>query len=102
MSSLYELSDEEYIDRKRLVDTIRTLSKGEHEEIFRIIKRFDQPYTENSNGIFFDISITGRDALARIKRYMEFCGQNRTNQEERIHIMQELPVKKCVDDNKDK
>ena len=45
-----------YEDRKKIFDTIKLLVQSEQEEVFRIIRKTKENYTENSNGIFFDIS----------------------------------------------
>ena len=41
-----------YEDRKVMFENIKILDKPEQEEIFRIIRKTKENYTENSNGIF--------------------------------------------------
>ena len=45
-----------YEERKHIFEQIKVLVQSEQEEIFRIIRKTKENYTENSNGIFFDLS----------------------------------------------
>ena len=54
-ASAAALSAEEYDKRKLFLEDLKTLSKEEHKELFRILKQAKTEYTENSNGIFFDV-----------------------------------------------
>jgi len=51
-ASAAALSAEEYDKRKLFLEDLKTLSKEEHKELFRILKQAKTEYTENSNGIF--------------------------------------------------
>ena len=43
-------------ERKKLfLEELKTLTTDQYYEIFRIIKRNDVEYSENSNGVFFDL-----------------------------------------------
>jgi hypothetical protein len=42
-----------YEERKNVFEHIKVLVNSEQEEIFRIIRKTKENYTENSNGIFF-------------------------------------------------
>ena len=59
-------------ERKALFDTIKILDKPEQEEIFRIIRKAKENYTENSNGIFFDLSTISNESFSLIKEYINF------------------------------
>lgn len=87
-----KLSDKEYIERKRLCDIIKTLVKSEFEEIFRILKKYDQPVTENSNGIFFDMTNITTETVIAIQQYIQFCTQNKIDHEQRILALQSIHV----------
>lgn len=86
--------DKDYLERKKLSENIGTLAKSECDEIFRILRRYEQSFTENSNGIFFDMSSVSNEAYIAMKQYMNFCLNNRVAHEERVHVLSELPVKK--------
>ena len=72
-----ELKD--YDIRKQLLEDLKILNKMEQEEIFRIIKTSESIYTENSNGIFFDISKLSNDVFEQLVTFINFCKQNRQN-----------------------
>ena len=75
--SYNELKD--YDIRKQLLEDLKILNKQEQEEIFRIIKLSNSLFSENSNGIFFDISKLNNTALEQILIFIKFCKQNREN-----------------------
>ncbi len=84
------LTSEEYERRKRVWETVKTLSKSEQEELFRILKRANAEFTENTNGIFFDIGKLEQVVFEQIVKFLEFCAQNRVNFEKRDKEMETL------------
>ena len=80
----------DYEERKKIFDTIKALVKPEQEEIFRIIRKYKVSYSENSNGIFFDLSIVPNDAFDQIKEYIHFCMNNRKEHEERLKELETI------------
>jgi len=83
-------SIEDYSRRKQFFDNLKHLVKSEYEEIYRIIKINNITYTENSNGIFFDVSAVSIECLVELEKYMEFCMNNRKTHEDRLHELQTL------------
>jgi hypothetical protein len=81
---------EDYEERRVIFETIKTLVKPEHEEIFRIIHRLKVPYSENSNGVFFDLTDLPAEAYACIKEYIQFCLQTRQEHESRLKDMEAI------------
>lgn len=77
------LSTEEYERRKKVWDNIKNLVKSEQEELFRIIKQSGVEYSENTNGIFFDVAKLEQPIFEKICKFLEFCQQNRVNFDER-------------------
>lgn len=59
--------------RKNLFNRISTLSSTEHDEIFKIIKRNDLAYSQNKNGIFFNMSLIPDDVIEEIDKLVDFC-----------------------------
>jgi hypothetical protein len=84
------LSQNEYDERKDFIEKLGSLVKSEHEEIFRIIKKADDQWSENSNGIFFDVSTLKKDTFDKLKSFMNFCMENRKEQEQRQKEMDAL------------
>jgi len=77
-------------ERKAMFDTIKILDKPEHEEIFRIIRKTKENYTENSNGIFFDLSTISNECFSLIKEYIDFCLKTRQEHESRLKELESI------------
>lgn len=90
-----------YEDRKFLFDSIKTMTNTEYEEIFRILKSHKEPYTENSNGIFFDVSSILEPTFRDMFQFVLFCKKNKENYEERMKLMKSLRDKDCIEQNND-
>ncbi len=71
------LTNEEYDERKRFLEDLKRLVKEEQENIYRILKQSGEDFSENSNGIFFDLTKVKMDTFQKMKAYMEFCYKNR-------------------------
>ncbi len=82
------LTDEEYLDRKKCLEELKTLVKSEQAQIFRILKKYNVEYTENSSGILFDLAKVSRDTFTEIKNFLSFCQDNRNNFEIRDREME--------------
>lgn len=72
-----------YERRKAYFENLKILVKSEYEEVFRILKKHKVEYTENSNGIFFDVSLLSEITFEQLEEYMNFCLQNRKAEENR-------------------
>ena len=73
------LQQKDYDERKVFLEELKTLVKSEQEEMFRIIKAEKIEYSENSNGIFFDVSSIPDSIFEKMKQFMEFCRKNRAD-----------------------
>lgn len=81
---------EDYEQRKKIWEAIKTLMKSEQEELFRILLRNKVEYTENTNGIFFDVGKLDSKVLDEIYKFLNFCQQNRMDFEKRDQTMEDL------------
>ena len=81
-----------YEERKKIFDTIPALVQPEQEEIFRIIRKLKVTYSENSNGIFFDLSSLSDDAFQQIKEYIHFCSTKRNEHENRLKELETIRI----------
>jgi len=81
-----------YEERKKIFDTIPALVQPEQEEIFRIIRKLKVSYSENSNGIFFDLSSISEDAFQHIKEYIQFCLTTRNEHETRLKALETIRI----------
>jgi hypothetical protein len=76
-----------YEDRKKVYDDIKYLQKPEQEELVRILRKTKESYTENSNGIFFDLSALSEESFLHIKEYLHFCLRTRQEHEQRLKAL---------------
>lgn len=76
-TSAATLSAEEYEERRKFLEEIKQLVKGELEDLYRILKTSNAEFSENSNGVFFDACKLPADVFRSMKKYMEFCKANR-------------------------
>jgi hypothetical protein len=69
----------EYERRRAFIDTIKTMSRPEHMEIARILRKHGVTMSENRSGIFFDMAKLTTEVFEELLRFREFVLQN--NQE---------------------
>lgn len=81
-----------YEERKKVFENIKVLVKPEQEEVFRIIRKTKENYTENSNGIFFDLSSISEEAFNQIKEYLDFCLKTRQEDAERLKELETIRI----------
>jgi hypothetical protein len=77
------LPQDEYERRKRFLDGIRSLTKAEHIEIIRILKTHEAEYSENTNGVFFNICALEQPVFDALELFLSFTQKNRQNLEDR-------------------
>ncbi len=82
------LTDEEYLERKKCLEELKKLVKSEQAQIFRILKKHKVEFTENSSGILFDLLKVSKEAFEDIQAFLSFCQDNRSNFEERDREME--------------
>ena len=63
--------------KKLLLEKILTLSRTEHEEIYKIISRDDVPVSSNRNGVFFNLSNLTDNLIEEINNFVIFCHSNK-------------------------
>jgi hypothetical protein len=81
-----------YDERKKVFEHIKVLDKPEQEEVFRIIRKTKENYTENSNGIFFDLSTVSDESFQQIKEYLDFCLKTRQEDTERLKELEIIRI----------
>jgi hypothetical protein len=79
-----------YEKRRTLFENLKILVKSEYEEVFRILKRNREEWTENSNGIFFDMAAIKEQTMGQLTEYMGFCLENRKAEERRASQLASL------------
>jgi hypothetical protein len=76
-STAAALTNDEYEERKICWEELKRLVKSEQEQIYRILKRHRVELSENSNGVFFDLSRCSSTAFQEIQSFLRFCQDNR-------------------------
>ena len=61
---------------ENLVDDINKLSKDEHIEIFKIIRKSTDKYTQNDNGLFVNLQTFDSKLLTEVYKFVLFCKDN--------------------------
>ena len=77
------LTYEEYDERRKFLEDLKSLSKTEYAKIFEILRQSKEEFSENSNGIFFDVSKLSSQTFQALQTYMEFCRTVQREQAER-------------------
>ena len=80
-------------DRERrefFIENLSILSTPEYEEIFRILKRNGVEWSENCNGIFFDVNRLSIDIFDKLYVFMEYCLEQRKEEQTRIVSLNEF------------
>jgi len=78
--------------RNYIFENIKSLVASEYEEVFRIIRKNKESYSENSNGVFFDLSSVGYNTLHKIKEYIDFCLKTRQEHELRLKDLESIRI----------
>jgi hypothetical protein len=78
--------------RKIIFDRINSLSSTEHEEIFKIIRQHNVVYSQNKNGIFFNLSNLTDDVVKNIDEFVSYCMSNKKDLDEYDKILNECKI----------
>ena len=71
--------------KKNLFEKINSLSKTEHEEIYKIIQTHNNTveskilFSKNKNGIFFNLSEIDDKLYEQLEHFVNFCIANKKN-----------------------
>lgn len=95
------LSAADYEQRKQFLEDLKILDKSEYEEVYRLIHRDGIEYTENSNGVFFDLTLIANDTFEKLVQFMELCKTQRKNEEVRVQELNVLRQEAPSMDNRD-
>jgi hypothetical protein len=85
-----KLSFQDYDERKSCLEEIKHLSKEQYEGLFFVLKRNSIVYTENSNGIFFDLTALCTEQFSKVKEFLQLCTTQNQNEQERTKELQTL------------
>ena len=81
---------DDYERRKDFFKEIELLSRPELEELFRILRHEGGEYSENSNGIFFDITSLPDSIFNALWKFIQFCKTNAKDLEQRTKLIHDM------------
>jgi hypothetical protein len=90
MSEQPGLTKEEYQRRKDLLDSLKGLSDPEYIEIVRILKKHSVPFSENQNGIFFNLVSLQQSSFDDLESFLQFTHRNRQHLADRDFLLSTL------------
>jgi hypothetical protein len=65
-------------EKKNLLLDINTLSKTEHDEIYRILLNENKiTFSKNKNGVFFNLSNIDDDLFVKLENFVQYCMNNK-------------------------
>jgi hypothetical protein len=78
------LSEKQYTNSTlvRIKEKIEKLSSYEKDEIMKLILEADYPYTQNKNGVFFNITSLDNVYINKIEKFLKFSEINKKRLEE--------------------
>jgi hypothetical protein len=68
--------------KKQLLNEINKLNATAHEEIYKILKSNGISFTQNKNGVFFNMSIVPNDILYQVEQFVIYCLNNKQELDE--------------------
>jgi len=90
MSSPGKLTDAEYERRKTFHGNLKSLTKAENIEILRVLQRGEETFSENLNGIFFNVVSLKQETFDALELFLNFTHSNRRDLVEREMYMSSL------------
>lgn len=79
--------------KKQFLEDLKMLTQEQYAEVFRIVKLENVKFTENSNGIFFDLNTTEDAAFEKMLKFMDLCkaqrDEDKARGEEITHLREE-------------
>ena len=86
------LTIEEYDRRKQFLQEISSLTNAELIEIVRILRTHKFLYSENTNGVFFNVAAVPQELFEALDTFIQFTKTNRSSIEDRNKIFTTLGV----------
>ena len=87
----------DYEKRKQFLEEAKQLDKEEYHEIFRIIKKNAVEFSENSNGVFFDINQVNDETFKKLEGFMDYCKTQRCSEKKRIDELKIIRTEQLKD-----
>ena len=85
-----KIPQDEYERRKDWLSAIANLSRSEYIEIVRMLKKHGEEYSENNNGIFFNVASVKQETFDALQLFLEFTIQNKKELADREQYLSTL------------
>jgi hypothetical protein len=66
----------EYARRSAYNDAVKSMSRSEHIEVARILRKHEVPISTNRNGIYFSVDKLPQTVFEELLRFQEFVAKN--------------------------
>lgn len=86
--------------KKYIISNSSILTNIEHIEIFKILKKYNIKYSENSNGIFINLNYLDNKIIDEIFKFIYFCIKNK--EKLKIESKERDNLKKILNKNQHK
>ncbi len=83
-------SKQSYDRRKLFVEELKTLEKNDYEELFRLLKKSEIEFSENSNGIFFDVTNLSESNFILLEEFMIRLKKQKDDESQRVQELNAL------------
>lgn len=93
MSSPGKLSSSEYERRRVFHESLKGLTKAEYVEIVRLLNKYEESYSENLNGVFFNVCSVSQVTFDALELFLKFTQSNRRDLADREVFLSTLVVK---------
>lgn len=88
------LPPEEYERRKKFLDGLKGLTRAENIEILRILQKHSAQFSENHNGVFFNVGLLSQDVFDSLELFLSFTQTNRQHLADRESLLHSLSSEK--------
>lgn len=92
------LTNAEYERRREFLEGLKGLTKAEYIEIVRILQKHEVVYSENANGIFFNVCLLDQEVFDALTQFLQFTQSNRRDLAEREMYMSSLATTMKMED----
>jgi hypothetical protein len=92
------LSQTEYNRRKHFLENLKGLTRSEYAEIIRILQAHTVAFSENQNGIFFNVAALEQKVFDDLEKFLLFTQTNRKSLSDRDTILSTLKHVKEIEE----
>ena len=83
----------EYSRREKFLNALKQLGEPEYLEILRLLQKKNIHYSENANGVFFDIAALDQETFDSLEQFIEFVKKTRAELSERETLINSFKQK---------